>query len=174
MAERAHTQKQEVADTFYNHRLVRTVYSQEDRSLLALPFVVDTKQVGGRRRVDYWSVPPAPSYGDACDVGRQFAAEFVQWLLDNPRWAGTNSIGTFVQHMKAHPPGDARRGYQVGFWCALEKLLLVAATKVDHWAVLQADLDKFRLLREAAEAEEAAERATKAPKRRRNGEAGHG
>lgn len=142
--------------TSTNFQLVRRVYSDANWSLLDLSFVAETERVGGRRRINYWSVPPAPSYRDACNMGRQYAAEFVQSLIDNPNRVGMNSIGTFVTHMADHQPGDTRRGYQVGFWASLEELLLVAGTRVDHWAVLQARQDKMNRIEKARQAEEAA------------------
>ena len=54
-------------------------------------------------------------YGHANDVGRQFAADYAQYLKDNPRRVGDNYLGHIIDDMAKHRHSPAN-GYAVGFW----------------------------------------------------------
>lgn len=105
--------------------------------LTALAFVTSAK--GG----NYWNVPQTSDYGAACNRGRQYACELMQYLKDNPQWVASNILGSLVSDMAAHKQGTGMDGYAVGFWSALERLLYRAATRENHWDVMQEVQDRY-------------------------------
>lgn len=132
-------------------QLVRRDFRPGLTSFTALPFVADVKVAPRKKRRSFWNVPQTDDYGSACDAGRQYACDLIQYLKDNPLWVGSNTIGNLVQDMAAHPPGTAVHGYQVGFWSTLEVLLHRAASREDHWHVVQAVQDRYDAINTARE-----------------------
>jgi len=59
--------------------------------LTDLDFVADVR-IERKVRRSFWAVPQTDDYGHANNVGRQYACDFVQWLKDNPRSAGSNPL----------------------------------------------------------------------------------
>lgn len=101
-------------------------------SPLDLPFVADLKVSPRRRERSWWATPPATDYGQACDAGREFGAEFVRYLAQDPRSAHSGLIGRIAQQMY----GGVREpipesGYAVGFWHFVGVMLVQAARHID-------------------------------------------
>jgi hypothetical protein len=140
--------------------LIRRDYRPGPASFTELPFVADVKVAPRQKRRSFWNVPKTDDYGHANDVGRQYAADFLQYIKDNPFWVGSNTIGTFVADMATHPRGTAMHGYEVGFWAALEVILYRAISRENHWDVLQAAQDRCDTIKAARDAESATEGAT--------------
>lgn len=144
--------------------LIRRTYHPRPAPFTDLPFVADVKVAPRKKRRNFWHVPPTDDYGAACTLGRQYACDLVQYLKDNPYWAGSNTIGLLVKDMAAHPQGSAMRGYEVGFFSAIEVLLYQAAARTDHWTALQAVQDRYDAIAQDREVEAAEERAEPCPK----------
>lgn len=141
-------------------RLIRRDFKPRPASFTDLPFVADVKVAPRKKRRNFWNVPQTDDYGVACDMGRQYACDLLQYLKDNPFWVGSNAIGNFVQDMAAHPCGTAMHGYEVGFWSTLEVLLYRAITRENHWDIVQGVQDRYDAIAKAREAE-ASEEASK-------------
>ncbi|WP_341674960.1 hypothetical protein [Niveibacterium sp. SC-1] len=94
----------------------------------ALPFVRIPRRV--REQSCYWRVPPTDDYGLACDIGRECAAHYVQYLKDNPRAAGMNTLGRIAADIDFRDEGGAK-GYWVGFFSHLERLICAQANRMD-------------------------------------------
>jgi len=141
-------------------QLIRRDYRPGPASFTELPFVADVKVAPRKKRRSFWNVPKTDDYGHANDVGRQYAADFLQYIKDNPFWVGSNIIGTFVADMAAHPRGTDMHGYEVGFWAALEVILYRAISRENHWDVLQAAQDRSDTIKAARDAESATEGTT--------------
>ena len=134
-------------------RLIRREFRTATASVAALSFVADVKVSARKWRRSYWAVPQTDDYGEACNLGRQYACELIQFLKDNPSAAGSNIIGELVDGMAACQHGAAMRGYGVGFLSVVEVLLHRAATREDHWAIVQGVQDRFDAIDEARKAE---------------------
>lgn len=97
------------------------------KPLSALPFVYRPKR-GSKELPSNWAVTPTTDYLHACNMGREYAAHFIQWLRQSDMACG-NMLGLIVADMagKVAPmPGtdDGTHGYAVGFLSYLERLLL--------------------------------------------------
>jgi hypothetical protein len=120
-------------------------------SLSALPFVYRPKR--GFKNASNWRVPPTDDYGLACEIGQEYAAHFVQYMKDNPYWVGSNTLGAIVSAIDFKDESGAK-GYWVGFFSHLERLIYATAQRIDVFA----DVDKIN----AYYAEIAAKRALEA------------
>lgn len=118
-----------------------------------LPFVADVKIAPRKTRRSFWHVPPTDDYGHACDMGRQYAADFTQYLKQNPSWVGSGQMGRIVQDMHAHECGTATHGYAVGFWAFVEQLLYLATTQHDHYAIAERDAQRYAEIKATRETE---------------------
>lgn len=113
-----------------------------------LPFVERDKDGISIRR--YWHVPPTDDYRLACRIGSEYAAHLVQYLKDNPEHVGIDILGDIVRDIDFGDEGR-RKGYWVGFFSHLERILYAQAEHSDPFA----DLDRF--LAEDQESERQAE-----------------
>ena len=113
-----------------------------------------TQTTGRGRGMAFYSLPKlghvAVDYGTACDVGRHYAAEYVQWAKEHPGLAETNTLACIAAELDEHP-----RGTNVGFRSTIGALLARAAASENHWVTV--DLRQRRA--EAIEAERNAENA---------------
>jgi hypothetical protein len=100
-------------------------------SLSALPFVFRPKR--GFKNASNWRVPPTDDYGLACEIGREYAAHFVQFMKDNPYWVGFNRLGEIVSAIDFKDESGAK-GYWVGFFSHLERLIYATAQRIDVFA----------------------------------------
>lgn len=105
-------------------------------SPLDLPFVADLKVSPRRRERSWWATPPATDYGLACDAGRGFGADFVEYLKQDPRAVGFGIMAMIARQMYRgeHDPSP-ESGYAVGFWFFIETMLAHAARQLDPHAV---------------------------------------
>lgn len=106
------------------------------KPLSALPFVYRPKR-GSKELSSNWAVTPTTDYLHACNMGREYAAHFIQWLRQSDMACG-NMLGLIVADMAAtvapaRGSEDATHGYAVGFLSYLERLLHHAAGTVDVW-----------------------------------------
>jgi hypothetical protein len=83
--------------------------------------------------------PPATfdAYGDACDLGRECAANFVQSLRRDPTLVGTNQLG-WVLDNTSYPSETFARGYRAGFFGFIEHYLYAGARFADPFADAEA------------------------------------
>ena len=95
-----------------------------------LPFVSYSKRGDYIFDMNAWSVPATEDYGDACRAGREFAANFAQYLKDNSDEAGSNALGLIVRGMDFSGNPETN-GYWVGFLSYLEELIVLAAKRSD-------------------------------------------
>ena len=117
-----------------------------------LPFVADVK-VGPRKMARcFWHVPPTKDYQHAFEVGRQFAADLSQYLKENPNSIGY-LISTIARDMHKNKSTTAMEGYAIGFWNFIEKLLYLATTQNDHYAIAERDAQCYAAIKAAREAE---------------------
>lgn len=70
-----------------------------------------------------WNAPPAECYGEACIIGTDYAAHFLQYLSDNPRETGSNLLGVIASSIDFSDQSD-NKGYHVGFFSQLESALI--------------------------------------------------
>lgn len=136
----------------------RRSFPPRPASFTDLPFVADLGR-GRNKRRSFWNVPPTDDYGHANDVGRQYAADFVQYLKQNPFWVGSGTLGTLIEDMAQHPRGEAMHGYAVGFFAFLEQLLYAAANSTDHYAIAERDAQRYAEIKAARETEAEGEAA---------------
>lgn len=94
----------------------------------------------GRKNRSWFRMPATNDYVQACDVGRQAAADYIQYLKDNPEMAGLLLQQIAIDAGKAGSSGkaeDGSGGYVVGFFAYLEQLLVETAAGFDHYAFAQ-------------------------------------
>jgi hypothetical protein len=93
-----------------------------------LPFV---KNVGPTEfHFDYWSVPPADSYEAACEIGRDWAARFIEFCKTDDDETDGYELSAILGRAFAKFPdrGDSAqaeldKGYTVGFVAFLQSVL---------------------------------------------------
>jgi len=119
--------------------------------LTDLPFIADIGRGRDKRR-SFWNVPPTDDYGHANDVGRQYAADFAQYLKQNPCLVGSWMLSSIIEDMAQHQRVDATYGYGVGFFAFLEKLIYIAAKHADLYAIAEREAQHYAVVkaREAA------------------------
>jgi hypothetical protein len=90
------------------------------------PAPIDDLAFVSRTRVghDYWRIPSLNGYDEACHLGYQYFADFVQYLKDNP---GEEAFQHLIhiardQHLTSGLV-DVRHGVAISFWALVEKAL---------------------------------------------------
>lgn len=106
--------------------------------LTDLPFVADIQVSPHQTRRSFWHVPhiDAPhvdNYGVACEIGRNYAAHFAQYMKDNPCWVGGNLLGHIASDIHFSDKSGAA-GYWVGFFSYLEYLIHEGTRDMDVFA----------------------------------------
>lgn len=96
-----------------------------------LPFVHHPKR--GIQAASNWHVPPTDDYAQACTLGREYAGHFIQYLKNNPSWVGANGLGRIAADMDFRDDTGAK-GYWVGFFSQLERLIHAEARRIDVFA----------------------------------------
>lgn len=134
-AEQAAAQPQRDAAALQEFAAVpaRRDYKPESGSvpMSELPFVHRPERAP--RNASNWHVPPTDDYGLACEIGREYAAHFVQYMKDNPRWVGSNTLGNIAAAIDFTDESGAK-GYWVGFFSYLERLIHAQAQRIDVFA----------------------------------------
>lgn len=127
-------------------------FSPRPASFTDLPFVADV-EIGPRKTQRlFWNVPPADDYGEANQIGVQYACDFVQYLKQNKSLVGSARLGWIVSDM-AKARADDTRGYAIGFWSFVEQLLYVAATRVDHYSIAEEQAQRYATWKAEADKE---------------------
>jgi hypothetical protein len=99
----------------------------------SLPFVYRPKR--GYKNATNWCVEPTDDYLGACRIGSDYAGHFIQFLKDNPDRAGSNVLGIIVKDINFADESMAK-GYWVGFFAHLERLILASAEQMDVFGYL--------------------------------------
>ena len=94
--------------------------------LNALPFLLN--ESGFRKGINCWQVKPIDDYTQACILGNEYAAHFVQYLKDNPNEVETNILGRIAKDINFNDESCAK-GYWIGFFSYLELQLYKRAKK---------------------------------------------
>lgn len=111
----------------------RNRFPQRDCDLTKLPFVADVEVLSRRKERKFWHVPEVDCYATANIVGAQYAADWIQYLKDNPGAVGAGLMGWFAKEMYQGQRDDASHGIAVGFWVLIEQALAQAGD-FDHYA----------------------------------------
>lgn len=130
----------------------RRSFPPQPASPVDLPFVADVK-IGPRKKACcFWHVQPTDDHGHANDVGRQFAADYAQYLKDNPQCVGANYLGHIIDDMAKyrHTPAN---GYAVGFWSFLERLIYLAVSQNDPYEIADYYAQRYAAIKAAREQE---------------------
>jgi hypothetical protein len=109
----------------------------DSTSFSTLPFVYRSRDDSSHN--SNWHVPPARNYAQACQRGRNYAAHFVRYLQAHGYAFGVNALGYIVKDIDFSDE-STRKGYWVGFFSYLERLLHAQARNIDVFAdVMQLD-----------------------------------
>lgn len=73
------------------------------------------------------TLPPGADYQVACRAGVRHAAEFIEWLADNPEWIGGATLERVIAELAATRGDPDSRGYAVGFCAEIERCLARAS-----------------------------------------------
>ena len=121
--------------------LERKSYASTTNLWNELPFVLYRKE-GGVHVTNNWHVPPVADYGDACDIGRNFAAHFLQYSKDNPQAMG--SLLGWIASDIDFTDQSASKGYWIGFFSHIQRYLQAGCDFVgDVFDDLQAIEDRY-------------------------------
>jgi hypothetical protein len=96
----------------------------------ALPFVVDLpdRERDSALKRSWWTTPAESDYGDACEVGARWAAQYVDWCAaTRDRGALTCILVDMAPALIAAERDHQYSGYVVGFLNALERLACAGA-----------------------------------------------
>lgn len=119
------------------HTVTRKRFPRESCDPTKLPFVKDVKLSPRRKERKFWHVPKIDCYATANIVGIQYAADWIQYIKENPDMAGSAFMGQIAKEMYPPTSGkDESRGIAVGFWSLIEKAL--AHSTHDHYAMAEA------------------------------------
>jgi hypothetical protein len=100
-------------------------------SFLSLPFVYRAEDDPSRN--SNWHVPPTSDYAHASQIGRDYTAYFVHYLKDHDDGFGVNALGYIVKDIDFSDESGTK-GYWVGFFSYLERLLQAQAKTMDVFA----------------------------------------
>lgn len=105
----------------------------ESTPIEALPFVVRDADTW-----HYWRTQTTGNYGMDCDLGREYAAHYLQWLKDNPGEIGGSHLSCIardINYKSAHS-----EGIWLAFFYFLEQQLGERALQIDPFAITDAQL----------------------------------
>lgn len=85
-----------------------------ERDFKHLPFI---KSLGRGKGFDYWSVETTGSYTEDCELGRQYAEQFLSLARINFH---VTMLGPIVSNMIRKGPDDAK-GIVIGFMATISK-----------------------------------------------------
>ena len=124
------------------HTVTRKRFPRESCDPTKLPFIKDVKLSPRRTTRKFWHVPKIDCYATANIVGTQYAADWIQYIKENPDMAGSAFMGWITKEM--YPPTDGKdesRGIAVGFWALIEKALVHST--IDHYATAEASAQRI-------------------------------
>ncbi len=96
-----------------------------------LPFIAGPQHFlkhGSLHWGSLWHVHTIHDYEQARAIGREYAAHFAQYLKDNPEVVGQNLLGRIASDINFHD-ASAKRGYWIGFFSYLERLIHAQAAQ---------------------------------------------
>ena len=102
------------------------------------------------------NVPATDDYCRANEIGRQYAADFAQYLKQNPCLVGSCVVGDIIRDMAQDRRVDATYGYGVGFFAFLEKLIYIAAKHADLYAIAEREAQHYAVIKASEAAGESA------------------
>ncbi|MDF2434748.1 MAG: hypothetical protein JWP44_4379 [Mucilaginibacter sp.] len=70
------------------------------------------------------------AYARACEAGRAHAAQFAQALKDKPYYAGAGQLAHLAARID-YTDESASKGFSVGFYSHLERLIALGAQHLD-------------------------------------------
>lgn len=111
----------------------RSYQPAEPTPIEALPFVV--------READtwhYWRVHTTGDYGLDCDLGREYAAHYLQWIKDNPGYASENSLAMIARDVNYKSARN--HGFWLAFFYFLEQQLGERARQINPFEISDAQL----------------------------------
>ena len=91
-----------------------------------------------------WNVPKRAEYGTACHLGGLYAHAFAQYLKENPRTVGANTLGHIASHIDFTNRNN--HGFWVGFFSALEAYIHFTAKQIDTAKYAKDEAEKRGLL----------------------------
>ena len=106
-----------------------------------LPFVADVRETPRKKSRSFWAVPQIDCYGTANVVGAQYAADWIQFLKQNPEWVGGGTTGQIAREMHGATSAD---GVSVGFWSLIEAALVAGSARVDAYAIAEQTASSIR------------------------------
>lgn len=123
----------------------RNRFPRRNCDLTELPFVADVKVSSRRKERKFWHVPEVDCYATANIVGAQYAADWIQYLKDNPGAVGSGLLGLFAEGMYQTRRDDASHGIAVGFLVLIERALAQAGD-FDHYACAEVTARRIQQL----------------------------
>ncbi len=115
--------------------LPRTHYRTTTEST-KLPFVRKQEHANNSRSTCYWAVDSVDDYGDACDLGMEYAAHYLQYLQDNSSAPLGTPLNWIVRDIDFNNP--KQRGIWIGFFSFIQKILTDRARTMNVYATLDA------------------------------------
>ncbi|MDP2770899.1 MAG: hypothetical protein Q8O81_13830 [Giesbergeria sp.] len=123
--------------------ITRNSFPRRPCPLTSLPFIDDVKVSPRRTQRKFWHVPKVDCYATANVIGAQYAADWIQYIKENPDMVGSGFMGTIVKEMYQAAHGDDKsHGIAVGFWVLIEKALFDSI--LDHYAVAETTAQRIK------------------------------
>lgn len=121
----------------------RNTFPRRECDVTRLPFVQDVKVGPRRRERKFWCVPEVECYAAANVIGAQYAADWLQYLQENPGMVGSGFTGWLAKGMyQGAGEAGAARGIAVGFWALIE-VALSHPVGFDHYAAAEAMAQRY-------------------------------
>ena len=123
--------------------ITRNRFPRPPSELTNLPFIKDVKVSPRRTQRKFWHVPKVDCYGTANVIGAQYAADWIQYIKDNPDMVGSGFMGCFAEEMYQAAGGeDKSPGIAVGFWVLIEQALIHSS--LDHYATAETTAQRIK------------------------------
>lgn len=121
----------------------RNTFNAEPCKFTRLPFVADVKTAPRRLRRSFWAVPDVECTASANALGEQYAADWIQFLKQNPEWIGAATTAKIAREMYTTEANESS-AIAVGFWCLIEKVLIAGAQHVDVYGIAEAAAKRLK------------------------------
>ena len=116
--------------------ITRNRFHRRTCDLTKLAFIKDVKVSPRRTERKYWHVPRVDCYATANVIGMQYAADWIQYIKENPEMGGSSFMNLIAREMHQSARGDDKsHGIAVGFWLLIEKALLHSS--LDYYATAE-------------------------------------
>lgn len=117
--------------TITRNRFIRPICDPTE-----LPFVKNVKTTGRTTTRKFWHFPEISCYATANIVGAQYAADFIQYLKENPDMAGA-LLHSIVKEMYLSGSDKGQNcGIAVSFMGLIEKAII--QSPIDHYKSAEA------------------------------------